>query len=72
MYLLRRMMAKCLVDEGLDWRADMYFCSLSSRTIVYKGMTSANVRRGRVGSNREVFVQQLDSIGNCVTMPNNL
>lgn len=38
------MMAKRLVDKGLDWRADMYFCSLSGRTIVYKGMTNANVR----------------------------
>lgn len=38
------MAAKQLVDKGLDWRADMYFCSLSSRTIVYKGMTNANVR----------------------------
>lgn len=43
LYLLRRMMAKRLVDEGLDWRRDMYFCSLSGRTIVYKGMTNANV-----------------------------
>lgn len=43
MYLLRRMAAKLLVDRGLDWRQDMYFCSLSTRTIVYKGMTNANV-----------------------------
>lgn len=43
MYLLRRMAAKRLVDEGLDWSTDMYFCSLSTRTIVYKGMTNANV-----------------------------
>ncbi|CAN0483925.1 unnamed protein product [Laminaria digitata] len=43
MYLLRRMTAKLLVDQGMDWRHDMYFCSLSSRTIVYKGMTNADV-----------------------------
>lgn len=43
MYLLRRMAAKLLVDRGLNWRKDMYFCSLSTRTIVYKGMTNANV-----------------------------
>ena len=43
MYLLRRMTAKLLVDQGFDWRRDMYFCSLSSRTVVYKGMTNANV-----------------------------
>eukprot|EP00903_Cladosiphon_okamuranus_P012610 g11799.t1 len=42
MYLLRRMAAKLLVDRGLNWQKDMYFCSLSSRTIVYKGMTNAN------------------------------
>lgn len=42
-YLLRRMSAKLLVDRNLDWRKDMYFCSLSTRTIVYKGMTNANV-----------------------------
>ncbi|CAM9585382.1 unnamed protein product [Sphacelaria rigidula] len=42
LYLLRRMMAKRLVDQGFDWRRDMYFCSLSGRTIVYKGMTNAN------------------------------
>ncbi|CAM9991136.1 unnamed protein product, partial [Scytosiphon promiscuus] len=42
MYLLRRMGAKRLVDRGLDWSTDMYFCSLSTRTIVYKGMTNAN------------------------------
>lgn len=43
MYLLRRMAAKLLVDRGFDWQSDMYICSLSSRTIVYKGMTNANV-----------------------------
>lgn len=42
-YLLRRMAAKKLNDQGLDWRADTYICSLSTRTIVYKGMTNANV-----------------------------
>ncbi|CAN0178510.1 unnamed protein product [Ectocarpus sp. 4 AP-2014] len=42
MYLLRRMAAKLLVDRGFDWQSDMYICSLSSRTIVYKGMTNAN------------------------------
>lgn len=42
-YLLRRMAAKKLNDQGLDWRADAYICSLSTRTIVYKGMTNANV-----------------------------
>lgn len=41
-YLVRRMAAKQLVDKGFDWRADMYICSLSSRTIVYKGMTNAD------------------------------
>lgn len=44
MYLLRRVAAKNLVDRGLSWQEDMYFCSLSTRTIVYKGMTNANVR----------------------------
>ena len=43
MYLLRRMTAKLLVNQGMDWRRDMYFCSLSARTIVYKGMTNADV-----------------------------
>ncbi|CAM9682515.1 unnamed protein product, partial [Ectocarpus sp. 12 AP-2014] len=42
MYLLRRMAAKLLVDRGFDWQSDMYICSLSTRTIVYKGMTNAN------------------------------
>jgi glutamate synthase (ferredoxin) len=41
LYLLRRTAAQRLIDEGLDWHEDMYFCSLSSRTIVYKGMTNA-------------------------------
>ncbi|CAM9447174.1 unnamed protein product, partial [Discosporangium mesarthrocarpum] len=41
-YLIRRMIAKALVDVGLDWHEDMYFCSVSSRTIIYKGMTDAN------------------------------
>lgn len=50
MYLLRRMAAKMLVDRGLDWRKDMYFCSLSTRTIVYKGMTNANVSFNRARS----------------------
>lgn len=44
MYLLRRTMAKSLEDKGLDWHINMYFCSLSSRTIVYKGMTNSRVR----------------------------
>lgn len=43
-YLLRRMMAKRLGEEGLDWRADTYFCSLSTRTIVYKAMVNAKVK----------------------------
>lgn len=49
MYLLRRMAAKLLVDRGFDWQADMYICSLSSRTIVYKGMTNANVSAAKRG-----------------------
>jgi glutamate synthase domain-containing protein 1 len=41
LYLRRRHTARRLVDEGLDWHEDMYFCSCSTRTVVYKGMTNA-------------------------------
>jgi glutamate synthase domain-containing protein 1 len=46
LYLRRRAAAKRLVDEGLDWRQDMYFCSASTRTVVYKGMTNASALGG--------------------------
>lgn len=42
LYLRRRHAARTLVNEGLSWQKDMYFCSVSVRTVVYKGMTNAS------------------------------
>lgn len=61
-------MAKRLVDKGLDWRTDMYFCSLSVRTIVYKGMTNANVRRGLFFLVFSCFGGDGNDLGGCLVI----
>ncbi|HEY9808961.1 MAG TPA: glutamate synthase large subunit [Halomicronema sp.] len=43
LYLVRRAIGKELDKTSLKWGEDLYICSLSSRTIVYKGMVRSAV-----------------------------
>jgi glutamate synthase (ferredoxin) len=43
LYLVRKCIEKAVSKTGETWAKDFYFCSLSSRTIVYKGMVMSAV-----------------------------
>jgi glutamate synthase (ferredoxin) len=43
LYLVRKCIEKAVSQTGEAWAKDFYFCSLSSRTIVYKGMVMSAV-----------------------------
>lgn len=43
LYLVRKQIEKTIIATGADWVQDFYFCSLSHRTIIYKGMVRSEV-----------------------------
>ena len=43
LYLVRKQIEKAVVATGANWVQDFYFCSLSHRTIIYKGMVRSEV-----------------------------
>ncbi len=43
LYITRRLIAKAIRNHNHDWSEEFYICSLSSRTIVYKGMVRSAV-----------------------------
>jgi glutamate synthase (ferredoxin) len=43
LYLIRKRIEKAIAQTGAAWANDFYVCSLSSRTIVYKGMVRSAV-----------------------------
>lgn len=43
LYLVRKQIEKGVRETGADWVQDFYFCSLSHRTIIYKGMVRSEI-----------------------------